>query len=196
MSLDEMTRLFDLDRVHKGGARFDPEKTKWFNQQYLRKQPDAVLGEQLRERLKAVKGIDTTTERATHAAALLKERATFVDDMLEGLYLFTQGSPLKGNVEAEVELRKRWKNEAAPALEAYIARLEGMAELSTASLEATFNEVLAATGLKVGQVMPLYRLFVAGRMQGPGMFDVSALLGRDEVVARLKAGLEHCRAWA
>jgi len=136
MSKEEMMRLFDLDRVHKGGARFDPEKTKWFNQQYLRKQPDAVLGEQLRERLKAVKGLDTTAERATHAAALLKERATFVDDMLEGLYLFTQGSPLKGNVEAEVELKKRWKNEAAPALEAYIAKLEGMAELTPATLEA------------------------------------------------------------
>ena len=182
--------------MHKGGARFDPEKTKWFNQQYLRKQPDAVLGEQLRERLKTVKGIDSTAERATQAAALLKERATFVDDMLEGLYLFTTGSPLAGNGEAEAELKKRWKNEAAPALEAYITRLEGLAELTPAALEAAFNEVLAAHGLKVGQVMPLYRLFVAGRMQGPGMFDVSALLGRDEVMARLKAGLEHCRAWA
>ena len=196
MSLEELTRLFDLERVHKGGAKFDPEKTKWFNQQYLRRRPDAVLGEQLRDRAKALHGIDTTAERATQAAALLKERATFVDDMLEGLYLLTSGSPLQGNAEAEAELRKRWKGEAAPALEAYIARLEGMAELSPAILEAAFNEVLAAHGLKVGQVMPLYRLFVAGRMQGPGMFDVSALLGRAEVVARLKAGLEHCRAWA
>ncbi|MBL8009389.1 MAG: glutamate--tRNA ligase [Flavobacteriales bacterium] len=196
MSMAEMTALFDLGRVHKGGARFDPEKTKWFNQQYLRRRPDAVLGEQLRDRAKALHGIDTTAERATQAAALLKERATFVDDMLEGLYLLTSGSPLQGNAEAEAELRKRWKGEAAPALEAYIARLEGMAELSPAILEAAFNEVLAAHGLKVGQVMPLYRLFVAGRMQGPGMFDVSALLGRAEVVARLKAGLEHCRAWA
>ncbi|HQW87524.1 MAG TPA: glutamate--tRNA ligase family protein, partial [Flavobacteriales bacterium] len=196
MSMAEMTALFDLGRVHKGGARFDPEKTRWFNQQYLRRQPDAVLGEQLRGRLQAVKGIDTTAERATHAAALLKERATFVDDMLEGLYLFTPGSPLQGNAEAEAELRKRWRTEAAPALEAYIAALEDMAEPSPATLEAAFNAVLAAHGLKVGQVMPLYRLFVAGRMQGPGMFDVSVLLGRDEVVARLKAGLEHCRAWA
>ena len=63
-------------------------------------------------------------------------------------------------------------------------------------MEAAFNEVLQRHGMKVGQVMPLYRLFVAGRMQGPGMFDVSALLGKEEVVARLRAGLEHCRAWA
>lgn len=195
MSLAQMVELFDLDRVHKGGARFDPEKTKWFNQQYLRMRPDAELGAQLKARLQE-KGINTTPERATAAAALLKERATFVDDMLEGAYLFNSGSPLKDNPEAEAELKKRWKAEAAPAMEAYIAKLTGMADLTPPMLEAAFNEVLGAHGMKIGQVMPLYRLFVAGRMQGPGMFDVSALLGREEVLARLKAGLEHCRAWA
>jgi glutamyl-tRNA synthetase len=157
--------------------------------------PDAELGAQLQVKLKT-KGIDTTVERATAAAVLLKERATFVDDMLEGTYLFTSGSPLKDNAEAEAELKKRWKTEAAPAIEAYIGKLSDTSALDPASLEAAFNEVLGALGMKIGQVMPLYRLFVAGRMQGPGMFDVSALLGRDEVVLRLKAGLDHCRAWA
>lgn len=195
MSMEELTRLFDLERVHKGGAKFDPEKTKWFNQQYLRMRPDAELGAQLQAKLKT-KGIDTTAERATAAAVLLKERATFVDDMLEGTYLFTSGSPLKDNAEAEAELKKRWKPEAAPAIETYIDKLTALAELTPSALEAAFNEVLGALGMKIGQVMPLYRLFVAGRMQGPGMFDVSALLGRDEVVLRLKAGLDHCRAWA
>jgi len=195
MSMEELTKLFDLERVHKGGAKFDPEKTKWFNQQYLRMRPDAELGAQLQAKLRT-KGIDTTVERATAAAVLLKERATFVDDMLEGTYLFTSGSPLKDNAEADAELKKRWKTEAAPAIEAYIGKLAGMADLTPAALETAFNEVLGALGMKIGQVMPLYRLFVAGRMQGPGMFDVSALLGRDEVVLRLKAGLDHCRAWA
>jgi glutamyl-tRNA synthetase len=181
--------------VHKGGARFDPEKTKWFNQQYLRQRPDAELGAELQARLKG-KGLDVDLAKATAGAVLLKERATFVDDMLEGLYLFTAGSPLESNAEGETELRKRWKPEAAPALEAYIAKLEAMPQLDPAALETAFNEVLGAHGLKVGQVMPLYRLFVAGRMQGPGMFEVSTLLGRDEVLARLKAGLERCRTWA
>ncbi len=195
MSMDQLVEYFDLARVHKGGAKFDPEKTKWFNQQYLRHRPDAELGAQLQVKLKA-NGIDTTVEHATAAAVLLKERATFVDDMLEGRYLFTQGSPLIGNADADAELKKRWKPEATPALEAFIARLEALVDWTPAALEATFTEVLQATGTKIGQVMPLYRLFVAGRMQGPGMFDVSALLGRDEVIARFKAGLEHCRAWA
>lgn len=195
MSMEQMTKLFELERVHKGGARFDPEKTKWFNQQYLRMQPDDALGGALSELL-AKKGVSTTVAHATAAAALLKERATFVEDMMEGMYLFTMGSPLAGNTMGEEELKKRWKPEAAPVIEAYLERLVSMAELDPAGMEAAFNEVLQRHGMKVGQVMPLYRLFVAGRMQGPGMFDVSALLGKEEVVARLRAGLEHCRAWA
>lgn len=195
MGIEEMARLFDLGRVHKGGARFDPEKTKWFNQQYLRMRPDAELGAQLLERLKA-RGVQASPERATAAAALLKERATFVDDMLEGLYLFTEGSPLKDNPEGEAELRKRWRPEAGPVLEAYSAKAAALDAFTAEGLERVFNEALADSGMKVGQVMPLYRLFVAGRMQGPGMFDVSALLGRDEVTARLRAGLDLCRAWA
>ena len=195
MSLEELTRLFDLDRVHKGGARFDPEKTKWFNQQYLRMRPDAELGAQLQVRL-AAQGMSTSLERATAAAALLKERATFVDDMLEGTYLFTSGSPLTGNTTSLEELKKRWKPEAGAALEVYARQLQGLEDFTPAVLEATFNQVLQAAGLKVGQVMPIYRLFVAGRMQGPGMFDVSALLGRNEVSARMQAGQELVRAWA
>ncbi len=195
MSLEELTQLFDLERVHKAGAKFDPEKTKWFNQQYLRMRPDAELGAQLHAKL-VEKGIETTLARATHAAHLLKERATFADDMLEGTYLFTSGSPLVNNDAASEELRKKWKPEAAPAIEAFLLKLERIKEFTSAAIEAEFNAVLHELGMKIGQVMPLYRLFVAGRIQGPGMFDVSALLGREEVVARMKAGLELCRTWA
>lgn len=195
MSMAQMIEHFDLQRVHKGGARFDPEKTKWFNQQYLRMRPDAELGAALRAKLEE-RGIAATAERATQAAGLLKERATFVEDMLEGDYLFTSGSPLKGNAAAEEELRKRWKPEAGAAIEAFIGAATGLADFTPRAIEAAFNATLSASGMKVGAVMPLYRLFVAGRMQGPGMFDVSALIGKEEVVARLRAGLELCRSWA
>jgi len=195
MSMAELTELFDLERVHKGGAKFDPEKTKWFNQQYLRKRPDSELGAQLLDKLRA-QGIETSLDRATQAAFLLKERATFVDDMLEGTYLFTSGSPLENNTESTAELRKRWKTEAATALEEFIERLATVTPFDARGLEGVFNAVIQEKGLKVGQVMPLYRLFVAGRMQGPGMFDVSALLGKEEVILRLRAGLSMCASWA
>jgi glutamyl-tRNA synthetase len=194
MSLEELTGLFDLERVHKGGARFDPEKAKWFNQQYLRTQPDAELGAWLQKEL-LNKGIATTPEKATAAVALLKERATFPQDLLEGVYLFTQGSPLEGNDAALAELGKRWKPEAAEALRDFTAQVSELASVTPKQIEETFNAVLTKHGLKIGQVMPLYRLFVAGRMQGPGMFDVSALLGKDELAARLNTGIERCMAW-
>ena len=167
--------------------------SKWFNQQYLRMRPDAELGAQLLPKLMA-QGIETTLARATQAASLLKERATFVDDMLEGSYLFTQGSPLIGNAVANEELKKRWKPEIAPAVEDFLLKLERIREFTPKTIESAFNEMLQAKTMKIGQVMPVYRLFVAGRTQGPGMFDVSALLGREEVIERLKAGLSLCRS--
>jgi glutamyl-tRNA synthetase len=195
MSVEELTHLFDLGRVHKGGAKFDPEKTKWFNQQYLRARPDAELGTELYGLLKA-KGIECTAERAQEAVALLKDRATFVADMLEGEYLFTSGSPLAQGTPALEELKKRWLPEVAPAMGAYCEALRAVAPSGPAAFEAAFAEALQAHGLKPKQVMPIYRLFVAGRMQGPGMFDVSTLIGWREVSARIMAGLELCRTWA
>lgn len=195
MSMDEMGAIFDLDRVHKGGAKFDPEKTKWFNQQYLRARADEELGDDLRA-LWAERGVEVDSERATDTARLMKERATFVEDMLEGRYLVETGSPLVNNPEGEAELRKRWKPEAAPAMEAFSAALAALQSPAPAVVEQAFNTVLADHGMKIGQLMPIYRLFVAGRMQGPGMFDVTALLGTTEVVARLRAGLALVGTWA
>lgn len=194
MGMEELGSLFDLDRVHKGGAKFDPEKTKWFNQQYLRARTDSELGDALQERL-LERGMEVPLERVMAAVGLLKERATFVDDMLEGTYLLTSGSPLKDSPAAQEELRKRWKPEAGAAIEAYMAAIGRSATLTPEALEEAFNGVLVAQGLKIGQVMPVYRLFVAGRMQGPGMFEVSALLGAEEVILRLRAGLDLCRTW-
>jgi glutamyl-tRNA synthetase len=201
MDMEELVRTFDLERVHKGGAKFDPDKTKWFNQQYLRMRSDVELGSQLRDML-AEKGIDTTLEKASLAAHLLKERATFPEDMLEGMYLFTTGSPIADPVinlditNAMDELKKRWSPQSGAAMETFVKKLAAMDALVPECIEAAFNEVLQEHTLKIGQLMPLYRLFVAGRMQGPGMFQVSALLGKEEVLNRIGSGLSVCAQWA
>jgi glutamyl-tRNA synthetase len=93
-------------------------------------------------------------------------------------------------------LRKRWKPAAAAAIETFIRRIGELEHFTPGEVERIFTSVLEGAGMKIGQVMPSYRLFVAGRMQGPGMFDVSAFLGRDEVSARLRKGLDICAAWA
>jgi len=190
-SLEELTQLFDLDRVHKGGAKFDPEKTKWFNQQYLRKRPDAELGAQLQGKLKA-QGIDTTLNRAISAAALLKERATFVDDMVTAAVPYvTQGSPLLGPQGGPIltELTSRVKPETIGALMEIATRYNGLPEFTAGATGSTFAQVLTEKQLKIGQVMPAYRLIVSGSLQGPGMFDVNELLGKQEVLARMTIGI-------
>ena len=114
--------------------------------------------------------------------------------MLEGMYLFTSGSPL--TADHDPELRKRWSEEGGAVLDTFVEALPSVEPFTASGIETAFKSVMDRTGAKMGKVMPLYRLFVAGAMQGPGMFEVSELLGRDEVVLRLRAGLEHCRSWA
>lgn len=196
MSREEMVRYFDLGKVHKGGARFDPEKTKWFNQQYLRKRTNEELGAELKELLKE-RGLEVDAAKAAAAVVLLKERAVFPADMLAGAYLFETKSPLLQAPESVIEeLRKRWNPGAAPVIEEYAALIEGLSSAAATTFEEGFSSVLGKRGMKLGQVMPLYRLFVAGSMQGPGMFEVSAFLGGPEVARRLRAGIELCSQWA
>ena len=152
------------------------------------------MGEALRGKL-AEQGIDVPAERAARAANLLKERATFVNDMLEGMYLFTSGSPLTADHDPEL----RGSVGARKEVPCWTPSWEVCPRWTpfTASRHRDRVQVRdGPDGAKMGKVMPLYRLFVAGAMQGPGMFEVSELLGRDEVVQRLRAGLEHCRSWA
>ena len=115
--------------------------------------------------------------------------------MLEGEYLFTTGSPLEHNREAVDELQKRWKPGTAAALATFIAKVGAITVADAPAFEQAFNQALEEHGLKMGQLMPAYRLCVAGRMQGPGMFDVSAILGRDEVLSRLETGLKTGSTW-
>lgn len=195
LSMDELIEQFDLEKVHKGGAKFDPEKAKWFNQHYLRMRPATELGAQLHEKLKE-RGIDAPLEKVVASIALLKERATFVDEMLEDTYLFVSGSPLTDNEAGVAELKKRWKPEVAPALEAFVTSLESLSSFDEHALSESFNTLLEAKGMKIGQVMPAYRLMVAGRINGPGMFAVSSFLGKEEVISRLKEGLNIMGTWA
>ena len=109
---------------------------------------------------------------------------------MEGTYLFISGSPLESASDAaKADLAKRWKPELVPVVERFIAMINEKAPVAADDFHALFDALLAATGMKIGQVMPIYRLFVAGTMQGPGMFDVSALLGHMEVADRLRKGL-------
>ena len=180
-SLEDLNSAFSLERVSKAGAKFDPDKTRWFQQQYLRATDDSVLAEELSLFL----GNKYPVNSLITVCALVKERATFIED------IWTEGSFL---MERPVEfdektIRKKWKGNAAELMNAWSNKLTGASSFSTESIELLFKAFLTEKELGIGAVLPLFRLLLTGRGMGPNMFDVSAFLGKDECVERLRAGL-------
>lgn len=186
MSKDEMIQLFSLEKVHKAGARFDFEKAKWFNHQYLKNMADEELALAIKPQVEA-KGYSFDLAFVTGFCRLLKERAVFLNDLLEqGYYFFVDIHTYDLDT-----LKKKYTKEKRPVFEKVIAAVEAATDFSATGLDAAVKEVLTANGLKAGEVMPVLRLALAGTMQGPAVFDMMALLGKDKTVERLKKSFDY-----
>lgn len=180
-TLDELAEAFSLDRVSKAGAKFDPDKTKWFQQQYLRATSDEELAELLS------KHVDPkySRETLTGVCRLMKERATFVQDMAnEGSYLLERPCSYD-----EQTVSKKWKEDSAQLLTEFLGELESVEQFTSESIEKTFKQFLENKGLGIGAVLPLFRLVLTGTGMGPSMFDISEFLGKDECITRMKSGI-------
>jgi glutamyl-tRNA synthetase len=168
--------------VSKAGAKFDPNKTKWFQQQYLR----ALSDEQLAATLISQHNLTIAPERLAIICGLMKERATFAQDILsEGAYLLDTPSTF----DAET-IRKKWKPETTAFMQEWKQILTDLADFSAASIENAFKAFLEAKQVGIGAVLLPYRLTLTGVGAGPGMFDVSAFLGKEEVLSRIDQGLK------
>ena len=188
-SLEELVSAFSIERVGKSGARFDPDKTLWYNQQYLRMQPEETLARRFKEDL-SNEGIEISDEKALVAVGLVKERAVFPQDLKDGAYLFDPDYSIDKGA-----LQKKWKPTSGPIMEQFRDKLESLDKFDHDAIESALKSYLEETGNGMGAVMPLFRLFVAGRMSGPGMYEVSELLGKKEVIRRIDRGLNICKAW-
>lgn len=184
-SLDELVDTFTLDRVGKSGSKFDPDKARWFNQHYLRMQPNRELAELLLPLLDA-KGIRTDLDYAERVVELLKERAVFVKDMLEGVYLFER--PVEYD---EKTVRKKWKENTGGVLTELTEVFKEMGVFESANIESAFKSFLEQKELGLGGVMPNLRLVLTGQGSGPSLFDICELLGREEVNNRIEIGIRN-----
>lgn len=186
LSLNEMIELFTLDKVHKAGARYDYEKAKWFNHQYLKAKPDAELAAVIKDKVIA-KGYAFDTAYVEEFCRLMKERATFTNDLLEmGYYFFEDVKTF------DVETIKKKYNKDNRARFNAITDLVSSANVFTATeLEKAVKEYAAANSIKIGEIMPVLRLALAGTMQGPPVFDMMALLGKDKTTARLNKSFDY-----
>lgn len=178
-SLEELANSFTLDRVSKAGAKFDPDKTRWFQQQYLRNTSNDELAKMLAEQS------SLPQEDLSTIAGLMKERATFVQDILsEGAYLFEDPS----NYD-EGTVQKKWKEDSAALMRDWMSQLSSVGDFTAPEIEACFKNFIAEKGLGIGAVLPLFRLLVTGQGMGPSMFEISAFLGKDLCIARMEKGL-------
>ncbi len=181
MSMEEMIQLFSLKKVHKAGARYDFDKAKWFNQQYLKAKSDDTLAEILKPLLDE-KGYPFDQAFASQFAHLMKDRAVYTKDLLEQGYYFYEDVK---TFDVET-LKKRWNADAKSRVNELLPILEASEDFTAAALEQKTKDFLTEKGLKIGEVMPLLRIGLAGILQGPPVFDMMALLGKDRSIARLK----------
>ena len=182
-SLEELVEAFSLERVSKAGAKFDPEKTKWFQQQYLRSTSDSHLAQIISESSE----IDISKEKLETICALMKERATFPKDIIDdGSYLMS--AP---NSYDEKMISKKWKSNTHEIMSDWKMILNQLESFDADTIESSFKEFLSSNELGFGAVLLPFRILVTGVGAGPGMFDIAAYLGKDEVLSRMNKGLNY-----
>lgn len=188
-SMDELIEAFSLERVGKSGAKYDPDKTKWFNQQYLR----AKSGEELAELLSPIleqNNINSDSAFTAKVCELMKERATFIQDIWkEGAYFFTNPSDFD-----EKTARKKWKEDTAKHIEGIRAEMEQLSDWNAQNIETTFKAFLEKNELGIGKVMPNLRLVISGKGMGPSLFEMMELLGKEECLSRIEKNAKAVQA--
>ncbi|MDD3004315.1 glutamate--tRNA ligase [Flavobacterium sp.] len=184
-SLEELVKSFDLTRVHKAGAKFDPEKNKWFNHHYLIKQSNEDLAKAFAPFLYE-KGIDVDYTTLVSIVSSIKDRANFVEEFWELGDFFFQ-APTSYDEKAS----KNWKEET-PTLMAKVAEiLTHIDDFTSANIEAILKAWMSESEIGMGKVMQPLRLSVVGALKGPHLFDIIEIIGKEETIKRIEKAIER-----
>lgn len=185
-NMEELIDAFSIERIGKSGSKFDQEKAKWFNHQYLITKDDAFLAELLMPILVS-KGVLAEPEQLIPAIALVKERATFVADFWEQLDFFF----VRPETYDEAAVKKRWKASSYDQISELKQLLASMTDFSAEHTEALVKQWIEEKGYNMGGVMNAFRLLIVGALKGPHLFDIIALIGQEETLERLDNGLHE-----
>ncbi len=184
-SMDELIEAFSLERIVKAGSRFDPEKAKWFNQQYLRRKENRELAE-LFVPILETKGINITIDYVTQVCDLVKERATFVSEMWDHSYFFF----IPPERYDEKIIRKRWNDESESMMNRLGEILKEIEPFTSENIEEKVKKWINLNSHNMGQVLNLCRLLMVGASAGPHLFDILSLIGKRETLSRISRGIE------
>ncbi|MBT5089937.1 MAG: glutamate--tRNA ligase [Flavobacteriales bacterium] len=183
--MEGLIEAFSLERVGKAGAKFDFDKTRWFNQQYLRSKSKEELAQDLQIILKE-NGIEAEDNFVKTVCVQLKERATFVKDMWkEGKYYFSAPA----NYD-EKTIRRKWKKDTPKFVSELKDKLSVLSDFSSENIEVEFKKYLKENELGMGRLLPAFRVCLTGIGMGPSLFDIASLLGKEETIKRMETALE------
>ncbi len=183
-SMDELINAFSIERVGKSGSKFDPEKAKWFNHQYLQKRTNNQLAIEFREFLRP-KGYHVDIVRLEMLVGIVKERVSFVRDIWDQTDFFFKAPEV---YDPEV-IKKRWQEDTHTMLEELLSVLRGVDDFTSSSTESAVKLWIESKGLNTGAVMNAFRLVIVGSLRGPHMFDIISWIGRGETISRIEKGL-------
>ena len=184
-SIDELAELFDITKCSKAGARFDYQKEIWFNHEYILAKSAAEIAE-IFAPIVAENGVDESMERITKVVEMMKDRVNFVKELWP-LCKFFFVAPTEYD---EKTRKKRWKEDSAQQLTELMQVLEGIDDFSVEGQEGIVHQWIEQKGYKLGNIMNAWRLTLVGEGKGPGMFDISAFLGKQETLGRMKRAIE------
>lgn len=183
-TLEELAEQFSLEHVNKSGARFNPDKAKWFNHKYLVAKPDAELAEQVQQMLKA-DGLEFSTSKVVKICGLMKERYNFVADLYQDCRFFFV-APTEFN---EKDVKKYWKEETPALMREFLEILKSIDDYSFAHTEQVVSAWITEKQLGFGKVMNPFRVAIVGSAKGPHMFDVMEIIGKEETIRRMEKAL-------
>ena len=175
--------------MKKSGAKFDPEKTKWFNHKYLIAKPDEELAELVRPYLEAER-LPYDARKVAHICALMKERYSFVKDLYEDCrFFFTAPTEF-----VEKDTKKYWKEGTRELMSELLDVLKSIDDYSFANTEKVISAWITDKQLGFGKVMNPFRVAIIGAAKGPHMFDVIEIIGKEETIRRMEKAIAAMQA--
>lgn len=180
-SLQELVETFSIERIHKGGAKFDFEKAKWYNHQYIQHTDNSVLAEMVMPHM-VEKGVTPSVDTLTAVVGLIKDRCHLLPDFWEqGHFFFT--APKTVDMAA---IKEKWNDTRRQFFSVWATELRGMTMWTEKEIEASANNLLPNHGLKKGDVMLPLRIMLVGGKFGPGVFAIAEIIGKDETIRRIE----------
>jgi glutamyl-tRNA synthetase len=184
-TIDELIERFSMDRVHNSGAKFDFEKAKWFNHEWIKLVAPAELRPLVRAHL-AQDGIAADNDNYLDTViSMVKDRCTVVNDfVVQAGFFFKTPETID-----TASIQPKWSVEKANFFTAFTESLVAETEWNTANLELRFKELATASGVKPGELMLPLRIMLVGGKFGPGVFEIAGMIGQQETITRMKNAL-------